>query len=219
MTNYPRDEFDRVPEFSNRSGAHRANGWAAAASGRGARPGLRWLMVFGVVALLVGVFSFTALPKLLNDGGAKPPSNVAASGTASSATPSESKEPETESESPKESDKSSEPADASESEADPSESASSLAGDVDLTLKVGVYNGAKKSGLANTVRTTLQNAGFTNVSAANWTKQVASSTVYYRNEASRATAEEAAKELGITSVVKTSNIPGNIAVVLGNTFS
>src|SRR5690606_5010571 len=43
MTNYPRDEFDRVPEFSNRSGSHRENGWAAAASVGGARSGLRWL--------------------------------------------------------------------------------------------------------------------------------------------------------------------------------
>ncbi len=85
-------------------------------------------------------------------------------------------------------------------------------------MKVGVYNGAKKVGLAGTVRTTLLNAGFTNVSAANWSKQVTYSTVYYRDEASRATAEQAAKELGISSVVKTTNIPGSIAVVLGNTF-
>ena len=227
MTNYPRDEFDRVPEFSNRSGAHRANGWAAAASGRAARPGLRWLMVFGVVALLAGVFSFTVLPKLLNDGGAKPPANVAASSTASSSAPSEPTESESrtesegpaESESPTESEAPSETADPSESAAAPSESESGLAGTADLSLKVGVYNGAKKAGLANTVRATLQNAGFTNVTASNWTKQVTYSTVYYRDEVSRATAEEAAKELGITSVVKTSNIPGNIAVVLGNTFS
>ncbi|MFF5794410.1 LytR C-terminal domain-containing protein [Paeniglutamicibacter sp. NPDC012692] len=218
MTNYPRDEFDRVPEFSNRSGSHRANGWAAAASVGGARPGLRWLVVFGAVALLVGVFSFTALPKLLNDGGGKPPANVAASSSESSADKSASKGSAKESESSKASDKSSKSAEPSESDAVPSGSESGLGDAADLSMKVGVYNGAKKVGLAGTVRTTLLNAGFTNVSAANWSKQVTYSTVYYRDEASRATAEQAAKELGITSIVKTSNIPGSIAVVLGNTF-
>lgn len=214
MTNYPRDEFDRVPEFSNRSGSHRADGWAASASAGGARPGLRWLMVFGAVALLLGVFSFTALPKLLNDGGGKPPANVAASSSESSG----SKASATESESSKASDEPSSSAEPSETDAVPSESESGLSGAADLSMKVGVYNGAKKVGLAGTVRTTLLNAGFTNVSAANWSKQVTYSTVYYRDEASRATAEQAAKELGISSVVKTTNIPGSIAVVLGNTF-
>ena len=218
MTNYPRDEFDRVPEFSNRSGSHRANGWAAAASAGGVRPGLRWLMVFGAVALLVGVFSFTALPKLLNDGGGKAPANVAASSSESSADKSAFEgfgEGIRELEGFGQALKSAEP---SETDAVPSESESGLGGVADLSMKVGVYNGAKKVGLAGTVRTTLLNAGFTNVSAANWSKQVTYSTVYYRDEASRATAEQAAEELGISSVVKTTNIPGSIAVVLGNTF-
>ena len=219
MTNYPRDEFDRVPEFSNRSGSHRADGWAAAASAGGVRPGLRWLMVFGAVALLVGVFSFTALPKLLNDGGGKPPANVAASsyrvlgrhvgfegfGERNPRAPRPRTSPP----------RRRNPAKRMRS---PSESESGLGGEADLSMKVGVYNGAKKVGLAGTVRTTLLNAGFTNVSAANWSKKVTYSTVYYRDEASRATAEQAAKELGISSVVKTTNIPGSIAVVLGNTF-
>lgn len=219
MTNYPRDEFDRVPEFSNRSGSHRANGWAAAASAGGVRPGLRWLMVFGAVALLVGVFSFTALPKLLNDGGGKSPANVAASSTEPSADKSASKKPSAkESGSPKASGKPSKSAEPSQTDAVPSAGESELGGVADLSMKVGVYNGAKKSGLAGTVRTTLLNAGFTNVSAANWSKQVTYSTVYYRDEASRATAEQAAEDLGISSVVKSANIPGSIAVVLGNSF-
>jgi hypothetical protein len=53
----------------------------------------------------------------------------------------------------------------------------------------------------------------------NWTKKVTFSTVYYRDEAQRATAEAAAEALGITSVMQSANIPGNIAVVLGSNYS
>ncbi len=130
MTNYPRDEFDRVPEFSNRSGSHRANGWAAAAA-NGVRPGLRWLMVFGVVALLVGTFSFTALPKLMGNGDGTTPAPVAANSTGTTApdstgptdegSPAPSETPG-ESSDPSESGDPSASVDPSETPTDPSES-------------------------------------------------------------------------------------------------
>lgn len=221
MTNYPRDEFDRVPEFSNRSGSHRENGWAAAASVGGARSGLRWLMVFGALALVVGLFSFMVLPKLM--GTSNDPAPVAASSSSTTSAPasSEASESPSASEDPSETPSESASTDPSESASASNStdaSASGVPADVDTAMVLGVYNGAKVGGLAGKARTALLNAGFSNVSASNWTKKVTYSTVYYRSEAQRATAEAAAGELGITSIMQSTNIPGNIAIVLGSNY-
>ncbi|PQZ88136.1 hypothetical protein CQ018_16960 [Arthrobacter sp. MYb227] len=223
MTNYPRDEFDRVPEFSNRSGSHRANGWAAAAATSGVRPSLRWLMVFGVLALLVGVFSFTVLPKLTGGGNNPPP--VAGASSAPSQSPSADtggSEPTgegsaTPSEDPTESAGPSESDDPAASES-PDASASTDASGVDYSQAIGVFNGAQRAGIAGTVRTTLLNAGFTNVAADTWTKKVTYSTIYYADPSYKAVAEKAGEELGITSLIQTNNIPGKVAVVLGTSW-
>lgn len=231
MTNYPRDEFDRVPEFSNRSGSHRENGWASAASVGGAQSGLRWLMVFGALALMVGLFSFMVLPKLMGSSNDPAPVAASTSGTQEPTdAPSESaSEPESgkpsDSGAPSESEQQTEPADES---AEPTESTASsesadaspsdMPDDVDASMAMGVYNGASVGGIAGTARTTLLDAGYSNVSASNWTKKVTYSTVYYRSDSHKATAEAAAKELGITSIMQSANIPGNIAIVLGSNF-
>ncbi|MDO5745472.1 MAG: LytR C-terminal domain-containing protein [Micrococcaceae bacterium] len=231
MTNYPRDEFDRVPEFSNRSGSHRENGWASAASVGGAQSGLRWLMAFGAIALVVGLFSFMVLPKLL--GTSNDPAPVAASSSSTqdsteasseSASDPESAKP-SDSGAPSETEKSTEPADESAAPTEStgaSESAdaspSDMPEDVDASMAMGVYNGASVGGVAGKARATLLDAGYSNVSASNWTKKVTYSTVYYRSDSHKATAEAAAKELGITSIMQSANIPGNIAIVLGSNF-
>ncbi|MDO2933488.1 LytR C-terminal domain-containing protein [Paeniglutamicibacter sulfureus] len=219
MTNYPRDEFDRVPEFSNRSGSHRENGWASAASVGGARSGLRWLMVFGAIALVVGLFSFMVLPKLT--GATTDPAPVAASssGTQDAADSSESTSADEASETPAESESADEASESTEASSSTEASESGLAEDADTSMAMGVYNGAKVGGLAGKARTELQDAGFGNVAASNWTKKVNYSTVYYRAETHRATAEAAADALGITSVMQSANIPGNIAIVLGSNYN
>ncbi|GAA3328041.1 MULTISPECIES: LytR C-terminal domain-containing protein [Paeniglutamicibacter] len=219
MTNYPRDEFDRVPEFSNRSGSHRENGWASAASVGGARSGLRWLMVFGAIALVVGLFSFMVLPKLT--GATTDPAPVAASssGTQDAADSSESTSADEASETPAESESADEASESTEASSSTEASESGLAEDADTSMAMGVYNGAKVGGLAGKARTELQDAGFSNVAASNWTKKVNYSTVYYRAETHRATAEAAADALGITSVMQSANIPGNIAIVLGSNYN
>ncbi|WP_411733332.1 LytR C-terminal domain-containing protein [Paeniglutamicibacter sp.] len=222
MTNYPRDEFDRVPEFSNRSGSHRENGWAAAASVGGARSGLRWLMVFGAIALVVGLFSFMVLPKLMGATTDQAPVAASSSGTQEATTSTEASETPSEleaeaSETPAESE-STGPTDSTEASSSTEASESGPAEDVDTSMVMGVYNGATVGGLAGQARTELQDAGFSNVAASNWTKKVSYSTVYYRSETHRATAEAAAAELDITSVMQSANIPGNIAIVLGSNF-
>lgn len=219
MTNYPRDEFDRVPEFSNRSGSHRENGWAAAASVGGARSGLRWLMVFGAIALVVGLFSFMVLPKLT--GATTDPAPVAASssGTQDAAESSASTSADEASETPVEGESADEASESTEASSSTEASESGLAEGADTSMAMGVYNGAKVGGLAGKARTELQGAGFSNVAASNWTKKVNYSTVYYRAETHRATAEAAADALGITSVMQSANIPGNIAIVLGSNYN
>lgn len=175
-------------------------------------------MVFGVVALLVGAFSFTALPKLLGDGNTPPPvaGNTASSGgTQSSETGSNSPSEETTAvptETP-----TTTPSESPTESASPSETGT--AAGVDYSQAVGVFNGAQRAGIAGTVQSTLVNAGFTNVSAGTWTKKVTYSTIYYYDPSYKAVAEKAGEALGITSILQTTDIPGKVAVVLGTSWN
>jgi hypothetical protein len=83
---------------------------------------------------------------------------------------------------------------------------------------VGVYNGSSISGLAGSGLAKLQGSGFSSLTAGNWTKKVDASVVYYKNSASRATALETARVLGISTVYQTANIPAEISVVLGRSY-
>ena len=83
---------------------------------------------------------------------------------------------------------------------------------------MGVYNGSSISGLAGTGLAKLQGSGFSSLTAGNWTKKVDASVVYYKSDASRATALETARLLGIATVYQTANIPVEISVVLGRTY-
>lgn len=60
MTKHPNDEFDRVPEFTDRKGIHRQT--IVGASTR--RSPLGWIVAFGILALVVGLFSYFVLPQL-----------------------------------------------------------------------------------------------------------------------------------------------------------
>lgn len=215
MTNYPRDEFDRVPEFSNRYGAHRADGWAASAAASG-ESGLRWLMITGAAALVVGLLSFFVLPGLLGSKGpeATPPA------ASPSATPTNPKKPAVEKDKPEPSaTKSSNASAKPEATDEPSATPGAFGPLVNTNAPIGVYNASNRGGLAGTGSSTLKDSGFTQVSVGDWTKKATVSAVYYRNASSRQTAEAAAESLGITTVVQTANIPGEIAVVLGNDFN
>ena len=59
MSNYPRDEFDAVEENSVRHGVHRALMGPH-------RRSLMPLMIFGVLALCVGLVAFFIMPKMFN---------------------------------------------------------------------------------------------------------------------------------------------------------
>ena len=225
MSKYPRDEFDRTPEFTDRKGVHREQ---PAVKGGGS--GLGLLMGVGILALVVGLVSFLVLPRILGaDATAVAAQTTAAAssssepaGSAAESEPAESESAESE---PAESESAeSEYADASEAvaaespsaSATPSETATAAA--VNYAASVGVYNGSSISGLAGSGLAKLQGSGFSSLTAGNWTKKVDASVVYYKSDASRATALETARVLGIATVYQTANVPAEISVVLGRSY-
>ncbi|WP_417235028.1 LytR C-terminal domain-containing protein [Arthrobacter sp.] len=233
MTKYPNDEFDRVPEFTNRKGVHRQ-----AITGTAVRRSpLGWIVGFGILALVVGLFSFFVLPQLTGnpvattaEASSSAPAAPSASATDDAGASSTDAASNAASEEPGASESAAaasskaaaeSAAQASKAAASSSEAAASssaAASEPDLSAKVGVYNGSRRSGLAAAGKSTLSGAGFTNVSAANWTKKVNTSIVYYASDADKATAQKAASALGINAMYQTTQIPGKIAVVLGSDF-
>ena len=86
---------------------------------------------------------------------------------------------------------------------------------VNKETAVRVVNAAGINGYAASKAQILEQAGFTNVTAANPSGSVPADTVvWYENEADAATAQEVATQLGITSVSQQSGISSAIVVVL-----
>ncbi|PRB68567.1 LytR C-terminal domain-containing protein [Arthrobacter sp. MYb213] len=192
MTNYPRDEFDRVPEFSTRVGSHHAHGWAQSAAAKGKDSKLRWVVLSAIAVLLIGGVGFFYGPSVADRlSGSESTQNTEATGNETSQSPS----------------------------AEPTESAtpSSTIDDADVLYGqlIGVYNGANIAGTAGAGEELLTEADFTNIVTDNWTRDAETSTVYYMSEAYRTTAEKAAEVLGIDQVLQTQNIPNRVTVVLG----
>ena len=193
MTNYPRDEFDRVPEFSTRVGSHHAHGWAQSAASKSTGGKLRWVVLTAVLVLVIGSLSFIFGPQLKE-------TLATSTGSDTSQTQEVTAEPSV--------------------EPTPSESASptSTIDDEDVLYGqlIGVYNAASVAGLANEGEDAMAEAGFTSIVADNWTRPAEVSTVYYMSESYRTTAEKAAEILNIDEVLQTSNIPNRVTVVLGS---
>lgn len=227
MTQYPHDEFDDVPERSQREGTHRDF-----LRVKNPRVGLWVLVTFGVLVLIFGLIMFTWLrPAAPNNDDETDQATISAPATTGdptdgTAAASESEEP-TESAEPAESEEASEEATQSEepeptpsaTEAsetpEPSESPSESA-EVNRSIGIGVYNSTGQTGLAAQKSAQLRNAGFTSVSNSNWTRRGDNSAVYFKNASDEATAREIASVMGISAVAQTSNIGNDVAVVIGN---
>jgi hypothetical protein len=84
MSNYPSDEFDKVPENSSRLGVHRSTLETP-------RRGLTPLVLFAVAALIIGLAAFVLVPRLGSSGtGTASPAPAAG---ASSGSPAASAQP------------------------------------------------------------------------------------------------------------------------------
>ena len=91
------------------------------------------------------------------------------------------------------------------------------AAQVDRSLSVRVINGTGISGYAATKQSVLNQAGYTNVAAANPSGTLPDATVvWYQNDADKATAEDVANALGISNVQQTSGLGASIVVILLN---
>lgn len=210
MTNYARDEFDRVPEVTSRQGVHRS-----VAAPR--RPRLWPVLTVGSGALAVGVAAFVFLPQLGFDAAAGPSAaqDVAVSPSADpSPTPSEPAAP---SGTPS--------ADAPSAAASPSDPASpppsveALASAADKSLPVSVYNGTQTSGLAGRVGATLEADGWTLGQVANWQgAPQQESVIFYSGAERRASAEALGELLNIATLVESPGFETSVAVVLGPGF-
>ena len=95
------------------------------------------------------------------------------------------------------------------------EEAARQAAQVNKGLAVRVVNGTSTTGYAATKKSVLDQAGYTNVTAANPTGTLPSATVvWYQNEGDKATAQDIANTLGISNVEQTTGLSSSIVVVL-----
>ncbi|MGW6173490.1 LytR C-terminal domain-containing protein [Arthrobacter sp. NPDC055138] len=208
MTKYPRDEFDQVPETSDRHGVHRA---------RMATPksnGLGLIILAAVLALAVGALSFFVLP-LLGTGGPSTPVAGATSTPAATASASPSATAE-ESESAKAED-TTEPSD--EATPEPTEEATDEpteeAAAVNKQDPVMILNGAGVSGLAGTVSQTVQNDGWTIAVVDNWGGAPLAGSVIFYNPGQEANAQALGELLGITDLQENGDVSQYVTVALG----
>jgi cytoskeletal protein RodZ len=210
MTNFARDEFDRVPEVSSRQGVHRV---VSAPS----RPKLWPILSVGIGALAVGLVAFLLLPQL-GFQTATAPQPAAAAGTSTStaqasptARPSESAAPSaTASASPSASDP------ASSSALEPATSETIAPAAVDKSQPVAIFNGTLTSGLAGRVGATVKSDGWVLGEVANWQgAPQQQSVIFYSDAAHRANAEALSALLNIPTLVESADFPTPVAVVLG----
>jgi cytoskeletal protein RodZ len=210
MTNFARDEFDRVPEVSSRQGVHRV---VSAPS----RPKLWPILSVGIGALAVGLVAFLLLPQL-GFQTATAPQPAAAAGTSTStasasptARPSESAAPSaTASASPSASDP------ASPSALEPATSETIAPAAVDKSQPVAIFNGTLTSGLAGRVGATVKSDGWVLGEVANWQgAPQQQSVIFYSDAAHRANAEALSALLNIPALVESADFPTPVAVVLG----
>ena len=223
MTNYARDEFDRVPEAASRQGVHRA---AAAPT----RPRLWPILSVGTGALAVGMAAFVLLPHAGFDAAGQSSSEAAAAVAQSGGTASEAASAKPSPAAP--SAAASRPASPSAAaSAAPAEAAPSspaaleaaavdvLGSSVDKALPVSIFNGTLTSGLAGRVGATVEADGWTLGQVANWQgAPQQTSVIFYSGAERKASAEALGELLNITTLVETPGFESSVAVVLGPGF-
>ncbi|MBT2552248.1 LytR C-terminal domain-containing protein [Arthrobacter sp. ISL-5] len=211
MTNYARDEFDRVPEASARQGVHRAVSAPA-------RARLWPILAVGIGSLAVGVFAFLLLPQLGFQASASPLSAMTSEAPPSSAPGSQS--------SPSATPSAGATSPSASASSTPSASESASAGEsavlnssaVDKSQPVSVYNATLTSGLAGRVGATVEKDGWVLGEVSNWQGAPQQESVIFYSGAHKANAEALGALLNITKLVETGGLQAPVAVVLGPEF-
>jgi hypothetical protein len=225
MSNYPRDEFDRVPESSSRQGVHRAR-LEPPKSG-----GLALLITVGAIVLLIGAAAYFLFPSLGGAGDTETAATEtsqqaeagAAEGPADDGQPADTAEATDASEEAVDNDAgttaagttaTAEPTSGSRSPTPPPETAA-----VDKSTGVVVLNATGVPGLAGSVTNRLGTDGWAVTSTANWNGAAQpSSVIFYNGEEQLANAQALAAQLGIGRLVDTPALGQPLTVVLGPGF-
>lgn len=214
MSEYPRDEFDKVPESSARQGVHRAR-MAPPRQG-----GLGLIILVGALALAIGAAAFFVAPRLgigaaageapsaepvaeaAATAGPSAPASAAAEETAAAAEtaePTPAATPPTEA--PTEAPETAEPA------------------PMDKTLPVNVLNGTTAGGLAGSVAGRVAADGWSTSQVGNWAGQpVQTSIIFYNGPEQLATAQEISRLLNIPTLIESTAVSPQVTVVLGPGF-
>ncbi|MGW6130052.1 LytR C-terminal domain-containing protein [Cellulomonas sp. NPDC055163] len=203
---YPEDEFDAAEDLDGPRGVHRA-------------PRSRWraLLPFAIVLVVFAGLGAGVLLYLANSDVTLPAglgSGTTAGDDAGDGTSEGEGDPAAE-----EGGEATDPAEGDAAEEPPA--TDPVAPAPDFAAPVTVFNAAKVAGLAGETAETLTSAGFTNVDTGNHTGAgVDGTTVFYANEAQRATADAVAQALGITKVLPSATeAAAGIAVVLEADFT
>lgn len=217
---YPADEFDNPP--SGPIGMHRGN--------RSLAVRIVPYLVTIVIAVLLGALAWAFFSGAFNsrtDASVVQSSSTAAESSSSASATDTASSSSSDASS---TDASSTDASSTESSADatassdssssaeesPSESSSSSAA-ANTAAQIVVYNGSGVTGAAASNAQTLENNGYTNVTATNpgdYNSLPSATTVWYRTDADLATAQDVAAKLGVSQVVQAGNISSDVAVVL-----
>ena len=224
MTKYSRDEFDQVPETSDRHGVHRAHMAASKSSGLGL------IILATVLALAVGVLSFFVLP-LLGAGGASTELQATAAPSAKSASPNAAAETTEATEDASEptvdaAGEATEPAgqpteDATTEPAEePTDEAAEAAAAVNKADPVLIFNSVGVTGLGGAVSQTVTSDGWAVGVVDNWQGTPMANSVIFYNPGQGANAQALGELLGIADLRETGQgaVSEYVTVVLGPGF-
>ncbi|MFF3039660.1 LytR C-terminal domain-containing protein [Arthrobacter citreus] len=199
MSQYPRDEFDKVPETSTRQGVHRERLIPARSSGIGL------IITVGVLALLVGLAAYFVLPRLGIGAGSNASPAVSES-SAPAPEPSPSQNP------------SASPTPSATSTPTPTPEPTPEAPAADRTQPVVVLNASGVSGLGAGISARIGADGWTTAQVGNWAGMpMQTSVIFFNGEAQRANAEELAALLGIATITESPEF-SLVTVVAGPGF-
>jgi cytoskeletal protein RodZ len=223
MTQYPRDEFDQVPESAARQGVHRERLVPPRSNG------LVLKVIAGMLVLAVGLVAYFLFPRLglgqaanvTPETSSSAPMPSITADDAASATPSEesaSTSGPTASAPPASPSAEPTPSEETVPAEDPLADSPEAAAAVDRAQAVTVLNATSVSGLASTAAGRLQSEGWNVTQIGNWSGQpLQGSIVLYNGEEQRPTAEALAGALGIGAVQGDAGL-GGITVVVGPGF-
>jgi hypothetical protein len=212
MSHYPRDEFDKVPENSARQGVHRSQDGPV---GRSLAP----VMVFGVLALLIGLAAFFLLPRvgvplLSGSGTSAEASSSSVPAGSSNATSSATSSPTGSSSAGSPSTLSS-PASPSASSSSSSRAAATDTAGVDRTVPVAIFDASGSAGTATRYGSLLATNGWTVSSVGTWAgAPQGSSSVVYNGTGQLANAQQLSDLLDIPLLLDSTELQVPLAVVL-----